>query len=576
MHGHLRDEEDALSQSSGSDHDQDNAQWAQREERLLNAELKQRQYLEAACAPRRRQPGTPGLMVEAETSKPKSVSRLDPVGAALFGAVLRTMPSSLRQKLRARDGATTLVLAVGLVLVCLGFALHLRQEVAYWEELESLVRQERQTRLQAQSQVLDVHRAATAQVRKYETQMAAMESSALNPPNDLPTAAPCPACPKSDCPPPDAHPLASLTDTTQSLDGQLEDWKPDFKVYVYDLPAQFNSELKSSQKRCINDQYGTEIMFHENLLTHSVRTLAPEEAEFFFVPIYGECFLFRENQQAGKEALKNTNRWFRSALSVVTQEHAWWNRTQGRDHVFVFAGARGAHIFQDWKKHIKKSIFLTPEGDRSLSEQFNTWKDIVIPGLENEKSLTTGKNRGAPGSARDVFAFFRGTIHNKGGASYSRGIRIKMQAALEDKPDVVFKEQEPSCNKQCYRDTMRRSLFCLCPRGWSPWTLRAYQAMMSGCIPVVLADEIEFPYESVLDWRALTVKIAEVDAEKTYAILKAIPEDAVKRKQEAIARVWRMVTWQTPTAPGDAFHAVLRELGRKRRNFKASTNTMWT
>lgn len=55
--------------------------------------------------------------------------------------------------------------------------------------------------------------------------------------------------------------------------------------------------------------------------------------------------------------------------------------------------------------------------------------------------------------------------------------------------------------------------------------------MMSGCIPVVLADEIEFPYESVLDWRALTVKIAEVDAEKTYAILKAIPEDAVKRKQ---------------------------------------------
>lgn len=58
-------------------------------------------------------------------------------------------------------------------------------------------------------------------------------------------------------------------------------------------------------------------------------------------------------------------------------------------------------------------------------------QDIVIPGLENEKSLTTGKNRGAPGSARDVFAFFRGTIHNKGGASYSRGIRIKMQAALE-------------------------------------------------------------------------------------------------------------------------------------------------
>ena len=27
----------------------------------------------------------------------------------------------------------------------------------------------------------------------------------------------------------------------------------------------------------------------------------------------------------------------------------------------MFAGARGPHIFKDWKKHIKKAIFLTPE-----------------------------------------------------------------------------------------------------------------------------------------------------------------------------------------------------------------------
>ena len=98
---------------------------------------------------------------------------------------------------------------------------------------------------------------------------------------------------------------------------------------------------------------------------------------------------------------------------------------------------------------------------------------------------------------------------------------------------------------------------------------------MSGCIPVVIADEIEFPYESVMDWRELTVKIAEVDAERTYEILKAIPEEVIKRKQEAIDKVWRTVTWQSPTAPGDAFHAVLRELGRKRRNFKASSYTFW-
>ena len=52
----------------------------------------------------------------------------------------------------------------------------------------------------------------------------------------------------------------------QRYDGPIDEWVPDFKVFVYDLPAEFHSELKRDQKRCVNDQYGTEIMIHENLL----------------------------------------------------------------------------------------------------------------------------------------------------------------------------------------------------------------------------------------------------------------------------------------------------------------------
>jgi len=99
--------------------------------------------------------------------------------------------------------------------------------------------------------------------------------------------------------------------------------------------------------------------------------------------------------------------------------------------------------------------------------------------------------------------------------------------------------------------------------------------MMVGCIPVVIADEIEFPYENTMDWTQLTVKIKETDAERTYEILKAIPEETIRAKQAAIDQVWRTVAWQQPTSPGDAFHAVLRDLGRKRRNFKASSFTFW-
>ena len=145
-----------------------------------------------------------------------------------------------------------------------------------------------------------------------------------------------------------------------------------FKIYIYDLPSEFHSNLKRDQRRCVSDQYGTEIRIHEDLLHSPIRTKNPEEADFFYVPIYGECYLFRENQRSGREAMSNTNKWYRRALHILVHDHPYWNRTQGRDHIWTFPGARGPHIFKDWKRNIKKSIFLTPEGDRSLSEQFNT------------------------------------------------------------------------------------------------------------------------------------------------------------------------------------------------------------
>ena len=80
---------------------------------------------------------------------------------------------------------------------------------------------------------------------------------------------------------------------------------------MYDLPARFHTQLAREQRRCISDQYGTEIRIHETLLASPMRTLDPTQAEFFFVPIYPECYLFRANQQHGKEGLAMTNRWAR-------------------------------------------------------------------------------------------------------------------------------------------------------------------------------------------------------------------------------------------------------------------------
>ena len=79
-------------------------------------------------------------------------------------------------------------------------------------------------------------------------------------------------------------------------------------------------------------------------------------------------------------------------MRVVRVFCRYWNRSGGRDHVFVFPGARGPTIFKEWETHIKQSIFLTPEGDRKAA-YFNTWKDIVIPGLEADQNFVDPENR---------------------------------------------------------------------------------------------------------------------------------------------------------------------------------------
>lgn len=78
-------------------------------------------------------------------------------------------------------------------------------------------------------------------------------------------------------------------------------------------------------------QYGTEIRIHEALLASRVRTLDPEEADLFFVPAYGECYLYRAAQQLGPQrGLDDANAWFRNLTGILSHERPWWNRTQAR------------------------------------------------------------------------------------------------------------------------------------------------------------------------------------------------------------------------------------------------------
>lgn len=77
--------------------------------------------------------------------------------------------------------------------------------------------------------------------------------------------------------------------------------------------------------------FAAEVFMHRFLLKSPVRTLNPEEADWFFVPVYTTC----ELTPNGLPLPFKSPRMMRSAIQLVASKWPYWNRTEGADHFFV-------------------------------------------------------------------------------------------------------------------------------------------------------------------------------------------------------------------------------------------------
>ena len=71
--------------------------------------------------------------------------------------------------------------------------------------------------------------------------------------------------------------------------------------YVYDMPDNFTSDVLGKTPQWHSKMYNAEIEMHHFLLESSVRSLNPDAAQFFFVPIYATRHLHNERKGLGLE-----------------------------------------------------------------------------------------------------------------------------------------------------------------------------------------------------------------------------------------------------------------------------------
>ncbi|CAG8748524.1 13166_t:CDS:2, partial [Racocetra persica] len=331
-------------------------------------------------------------------------------------------------------------------------------------------------------------------------------------------------------------------------------WPPDLryaicvpKIYIYKIPStiQINDD---KQQMCKFSNYNAELLLFNQLsaLNSSLHNLYvtenPDEADLFYIPFFGSCYLFNcwiNNNWNQTVRCEVDSIYLEPLMNYIIQNFPYWNKTNGANH-FMIHPMDSSDGYYEKNYMFQNAIYLTIIGDKRNTDyqKFRRYNNIVIPSatpILNTHNVDPIKYVGKDGNpfGRDIKGIFKGCCANVNATdSYSDGVRYIIFNRLKGLPDWDIGES--SENKE-YSKALARSKYGLAPSGWTLDTTRIWEYFAFGVVPVVIADGIIEPFEDDVDWDSMIVRIRRNDAHRINEILDAIPEDEYQRKR---ARVW--------------------------------------
>lgn len=84
-----------------------------------------------------------------------------------------------------------------------------------------------------------------------------------------------------------------------------------------------------------------------------------------------------------------------------------------------------------------------------------------------------------------------------------------------------------------YKQLLNNSKFSLCPSGSGPNSIRIWESMSFGSIPVILADDFVLPYVETMSWDDCIIVWKESEIDKLYDYLKKVSLEELEKKSSA-------------------------------------------
>ncbi|PWA95793.1 Exostosin-like protein [Artemisia annua] len=358
------------------------------------------------------------------------------------------------------------------------------------------------------------------------------------------------------------------------------------KVFMYDLPPEFHFGLigwKGYGKRIwpnvsylsripvypggVSVQHSMEYWLTLDLLSSVTPNVSrpcsailvqnSSQANVIFVPFFSS-WSYNLNCKIRLTNENNMDRVLQERLMKYLIGTEEWKKSGGKDHLIM---AHHPNSLLLARRYLSSAIFVLADFGRYPKWIANINKDIIAPYKHVVKRLNASNSPSF--EERPVLVYFQGGIHRKDGGK----IRRILYDLLKDENDVHFTFGKPSPDGvRAASIGMASSKFCLSIAGDTPSSNRLFDAIASHCVPVIISDEIELPFEDVLDYSEFAIFVRARDASKKGYLLKLIR--GVQR--EKWIDMWRRLKkiaphfeYEYPSKPGDAVDMIWQAIHRK-------------
>ncbi|KAL5714344.1 hypothetical protein ACHQM5_016322 [Ranunculus cassubicifolius] len=334
--------------------------------------------------------------------------------------------------------------------------------------------------------------------------------------------------------------LSDLYHSPEIFKLNYAEMEKNFKVFIYP-DGDPNTFYQTPRK--ITGKYASEGYFFQNIRESRFVTDDPEQAHMFFIPI--SCHKMRGKGTSYDDMMVIVDNY----VQMLLMKYPYWNRTLGADHFFVTCHDVGVRATEGVPYLVKNSIRVVCSPSYNVG--FIPHKDVALPQVLQPYPLPAGGN---DLQNRKTLGFWAGGRNSK--------IRVVLAATWgnDTELDISSSRISRATGHLVYQKKFYKTKFCICPGGSQVNSARIAESIHYGCVPVILSDYYDLPFNDVLNWRKFSVIVRESDVYQLKHILKKISDEEFVALHNNLVKVQKHYFWNTPPVRYDAFHMVMYEL----------------